>query len=504
MVLNLFREQPRAFPMIFMLELWERFGFYTVQGILTLYFIRHLGYSDLDSYYTFGAYSALVYGMVIIGGYLGDHVLGTKRTIVLGLIVLTLGYLSLAITDKAHVFYSLALTCVGNGLFKANPSNLLAKCYEEHDSRIQSGFTLYYMSINLGSIVALFIGPVVASRYGYSYAFILSAFGLLLGLLNYAFRYQTVAHINTDADKRSINLLQWAVIFLGIYLFTMSSAYLLQHVALAQQLLWVVISGALVFYIYYMSKENKATVTRMLVAFVLMLEAILFFTLYQQMPTSLNLFAVNNVIPELLGIPINPQSFQALNPIWIVIMSPVLASFYNRLNTQKRIFAIPYKFALGMTLCAWSFLVLFFARYFYTDNGMVSSWWLVLSYLFQSVGELLISALGVAMVAELVPPKIAGFVMGMWFLTFSIAAFLGASVASYTALPADIKPGVESLFIYTDVFVSIGLVTLLLALCMWFLAPVLTRYIRISDKSSSDDVGITMVSSLSEVEIQET
>lgn len=503
MVLNLFREQPRAFPMIFMLELWERFGFYTVQGILALYFIRHLGYSDLDSYYTFGAYSALVYGMVIIGGYLGDHVLGTKRTIVLGLIVLTLGYFALAITDKAHVFYALALICVGNGLFKANPSNLLAKCYGEHDSRTQSGFTLYYMSINLGSIVALLIGPVVAARYGYSYAFILSAFGLLLGVLNYAFRYQTVAHINTDADKRPINLFQWVVIFVGIYLFTLSSAYLLQHVALAQRLLCFLIAGAVVFYIYYMTQENKPTVMKMLVAFILMLEAILFFTLYQQMPTSLNLFAVNNVIPEFLGISINPQSFQALNPIWILIMSPVLASFYNRLNTKKRIFSIPYKFALGMTLCAWSFLILFFARYFYTNNGMVSSWWLVLSYLFQSVGELLISALGVAMVAELVPPKIAGFVMGMWFLTFSVAAFLGASVASYTALPAHIKPGIESLFIYTDVFASIGLVSLLLALCMWFLAPLLTRYILISDKSSSVDAGITMISSLSEAERQE-
>ena len=101
----IFREQPDAFRMIFLLELWERFGFYTVQGVLTLYFIRYLGYSDTDSYYTFGAYSALVYGLVVIGGYLGDKVLGTKRTIVLGLITLSAGYFSLAITDKQHVFF---------------------------------------------------------------------------------------------------------------------------------------------------------------------------------------------------------------------------------------------------------------------------------------------------------------------------------------------------------------------------------------------------------------
>lgn len=163
-MLNLFREQPRAFHMIFMLELWERFGFYTVQGILTLYFIRYLGYSDLESYYTFGAYSALVYGMVVIGGYLGDRILGTKRTIVLGLVVLAMGYFSLAVTDKQHVFLALGLICVGNGLFKANPSNLLSKCYDDNDPRLHGGFTLYYMAINLGSMVALFVSTSSIKR----------------------------------------------------------------------------------------------------------------------------------------------------------------------------------------------------------------------------------------------------------------------------------------------------------------------------------------------------
>jgi len=140
-------------------------------------------------------------------------------------------------------------------------------------------------------------------------------------------------------------------------------------------------------------------------------------------------------------------------------------------------FSIPYKFSLGMTLCAVSFLMLYFARFFYTGNGMVSSWWVIFSYLFQSLGELLVSALGVAMVAELVPAQITGFVMGMWFLTSAVAGFIAAWVASYTALPAQIKPGVDSLMIYTQVFAYIGIVTLFIAVLMWFLSPRLSRYI---------------------------
>ncbi|CEG58844.1 oligopeptide:H+ symporter [Legionella fallonii] len=476
-MLGIFREQPDAFRMIFLLELWERFGFYTVQGVLTLYFIRYLGYSDMDSYYTFGAYSALVYGLVVIGGYLGDKVLGTKRTIVLGLIVLSAGYFSLALVDKKNVFLALGLICVGNGLFKANPSNLLSKCYEENDPRLHGGFTLYYMAINLGSMVALFAGPTVASRYGYTYTYLISAVGLIIGLANYWFQYQYIADINTAADKQRISVRQWGMVIVGVLLLTLISAHLLQNVILAKNLLWGITFIVIGAYIHWMSKEEKASRMNMLVAMVLMIEAIIFFTLYQQMPTSINLFAVNNVNPGFLGITIDPQSFQALNPIWIVLMSPVLAYGYDKINEKGILFSIPYKFALGMTMCALSFLILYFSRFFYTDNGAVSSWWLIISYLFQSLGELLVSALGVAMVAELVPAKIAGFVMGIWFLTSAVAGFIGATVASYTALPKHIKPGIESLMIYTTVFAWIGIITLIIALCMWLLAPHLNRYI---------------------------
>lgn len=491
-MVSLFREQPRAFYMIFMLELWERFGFYTVQGILTLFFIRYLGYSDAEAYYTFGAFSALVYGMVVLGGYLGDKILGTKRTILLGLITLSLGYLFLAFSNRENVLLALGLVCVGNGLFKANPSNLLSKCYEENDPRLHGGFTLYYMAINLGSMVALFAGPSISAHYGYSYAYFLSAMGLLLGIVNYLFQKKHVDQINTRADKRKVSLLQWNVIVMMIIALTMASSYLLQHVMIARQLLWVIIFMVVITYVVYMSRENKITAIRMCVAFILMVEAVVFFTLYQQMPTSLNLFAVNNVVPSLFGIRIDPQSFQALNPIWIVVMSPVLAMVYRKSHQHGFNFSIANKFALGMTMCGLSFLMLYFCRFFHTETGMVSSWWLVGSYLLQSVGELLVSALGVAMVAELVPSYIAGFVMGMWFLTSSIAGFTGAFVASYTSLPEHISKGVESLMIYTKVFAGIGLTTLAISVVMWIMAPKLNRFISNKPTVPLDDNKISI------------
>ncbi len=473
--LSLFHKQPHAFYMIFMLEIWERFGYYIVSGILALYFIRFMGFSEQVAYHTFGAFFALVYGMVALGGYLGDKVLGTKRTIVLGLVILLLGYLALALADKKHVFFALGLICAGNGLFKANPASLLAQCYEGQDPRLYSAFTLYYMAINLGSIAALFIGPTMSSAFGYPFAFLASFIGIILALMNYMFQRRHVASINTAADGRVLGVWGWCLILIAIIVATMSSAFLLQHVMVAKNLVLLITCLVVAIYFFYMRHGNRVSCLRMLLAFLLMVEAVFFFTLYQQMPTSLNLFAVNNVNAHLFGITLDPQSFQALNPLWIVTMSPVMAMFYIRLQRHGYSFPIPYKFALGMTCCGISFTLLYFARYTHDANGMVSSLWLVASYFFQSLGELLVSALGVAMVAELVPRHIAGFVMGMWFLTSSVAGFIGASVASYTALPKDLHPGIESLMIYTRVFAYIGLITLAIALLLWMISPRLCR-----------------------------
>ena len=262
---------------------------------------------------------------------------------------------------------------------------------------------------------------------------------------------------------------------LGILTLAQCATYLLYHVILAQNLLWLITAFAFLIYCFLMSRENMADKKRMLLALILMVEAVAFFTLYQQFPMSLTLFAVNHVRSDVFSISIDPQSFRVLNGIWIVIMSPVLAKFYWYLNKHGIDFQIPYKFAAGMAFCGVGFALLFFCRYLYDAQFMISLWWLVAAYFFESMGELLVSALGVAMVAELVPKKIAGFVMGLWFLTSAVAGFTGAMVSSYTALPKQIIPSLGSLMMYSRVFGWIGLVTLLVALFLGLISKRLTR-----------------------------
>ena len=252
---------------------------------------------------------------------------------------------------------------------------------------------------------------------------------------------------------------------------------LLPHVMLAKQVLGWIVLACLLIYLFYMSRETTDSRKRMFVALILMLEAIAFFTLYQQMPTSLTLFAVHHVRASFLGITIDPQSFRALNPLWIILISPSLVKGYARLNQKHIRVTVPDKFTLGMLCCGISFSLLFFTRYTYDSHMMISPGWILVSSCFQSLGELLISALGIAMVAELVPEKIRGFVMGMWFLTSSIAGFSGAYLASFTGLSTSTAFGLPSLLIYTRVFGWIGITALLTALCLGLIAPHLNRMI---------------------------
>ncbi|XNM83727.1 oligopeptide:H+ symporter [Escherichia coli] len=222
---------------------------------------------------------------------------------------------------------------------------------------------------------------------------------------------------------------------------------------------------------------DKTGRNKMFVAFVLMLEAVVFYILYAQMPTSLNFFAINNVHHEILGFSINPVSFQALNPFWVVLASRILAGIYTHLGNKGKDLSMPMKF-IGMFMCSLGFLTAAAAGMWFADaQGLTSPWFIVLVYLFQSLGELFISALGLAMIAALVPQHLMGFILGMWFLTQAAAFLLGGYVATFTAVPDNITDPLETLPVYTNVFGKIGLVTLGVAVVMLLMVPWLKRMI---------------------------
>lgn len=397
------------FWVLWTLELWERFGYYGLQAILAIYFARKLGFSDAEAMLIFGSFSALLYGGPLIGGWIGDNYLGAKRTIFIGAGILFLSYLSLSFgtviaqfignTEKTIVMYSLSGVAIGGGLFKANPTSLISKLFEKGDPALDGSMTLYYMAVNIGSFISMLITPIIAAKYGYLHAFLCSAFGMLLGIINYTIFYPKFKKITTDAGKQKMSWIKVFVVILGAIIAIFITGNILEDTKLCTQIVVVIAILALIYFFMQMFKQAEHERKRMLVALILIIQGIIFFVLYQQMPTSLNFFAVNNVNPHFLGMTVHGEQWQVLNPLVIILMSPLLSVVYKKiLGTHVT------KFCFGMTLCSVAFLVLYFPQFTATD-GIVSGWWLVASYFFQSTGELLISALGLSMVTELFPRK---------------------------------------------------------------------------------------------------
>ncbi|GLR09418.1 dipeptide/tripeptide permease DtpA [Mixta theicola] len=471
--LNAFK-QPKAFYLIFSIELWERFGYYGLQAIMAVYLVKQLGMSESDSITLFSSFSALVYGLTAIGGWLGDKVLGTKRVIVLGALVLAVGYSLVAWSghDVSMVYIGMATIAMGSGLFKANPASLLSTCYDKDDPRIDGAFTMFYMSINVGSLVSMMLTPWLAARYGWSVAFALSVVGLAITVINFLLCQKMVKEYGSKPDFAPLHIGKLLATLVGVVVLISVATWLLHHQFIARIVLGVIALGIILIFAKEAFALQGAARRRMIVAFLLMVEAIVFFVLYMQMPTSLNFFAIRNVEHTILGIAFEPEQYQALNPFWIMVASPILAAVYNKMGDRL---PMPHKFAIGMVLCSGAFLVLPLGASFANQLGIVSVNWLILSYALQSIGELMISGLGLAMVAQLVPQRLMGFIMGSWFLTTAGAAMIAGKVANLMAVPEGINDPLQSLHIYSDVFQKIGIATAIIAVLMLLTAPILNR-----------------------------
>jgi POT family proton-dependent oligopeptide transporter len=462
--------QTRSFSTVFLIEMWERFGFYGMQVLMVTYMIKKLGFVDSKANLVWGAAAALIYATPAIGGWVGDKLIGTRRTMLIGAVVLTLGYAMLWIpTDNAYFLYvALGVIIVGNGFFKPNAGNLVRKIYEGDDTKIDSAFTIYYMAVNIGSTISMLLTPwirdYVGARYGDDWgwhtAFGVCAIGLILGLINYTLMHRTLAHIGSPTDNEPVNFKRLGLVFLAAIGMVFVSAFILQNEMVARICVYaagVVILGIFIHLIRNSELHERAG---LIAALVLVAQTIFFFIFYQQMSTSLNLFAQKNVDLSfnLFGLHLFnwiPEQFQSLNAIWIVLLSPVLVLAYNTMGKVGKNPSVAAKFAWGFAAVALGFFIYGVGARF-AVNGQVSSWIMVWGYGLYSLGELLVSGLGLAMIARYVPARMGGFMMGAYYVASGISQYLGSVVANFASIPEHIDNPVESLTIYTALFNKLG------------------------------------------------
>ncbi|HET8724801.1 MAG TPA: oligopeptide:H+ symporter [Anaeromyxobacteraceae bacterium] len=446
-----------AFSTIFLVEMWERFGYYGMTAVVLLYMVQKLGYTDERASLTFGAFTALVYAAPSVGGWLGDRVLGSRRMTVIGALVLALGYVLLAIPG-GPLFPALGVVAVGNGLFKANPANLVSKIYEGEPSKIDGAFTLYYMSVNVGATMSQLATPLIAIWAGWNVAFGVCAAGMLLAVVNYLVMRRHLAHVGSPPDFAPLQARKLLLVLLGAAAAAAFVTVVVQDLRLARMVVWGATAALVVIFGLLVARGNPAERRGLVAVGILTAQTIVFFVFYQQMSTSLTLFALRNVdLRFLFGYEIPPAQLQALNPLWIFVLSPLVAWSYGRMAAGRGDLSIAAKFALGFAVLAVGFLAFGISGRFAVD-GKVSVWWMIAGYGLYSLGEILISGLGLAMVARYVGPKLRGFVMGIWFLATGISQYLGSYVATFASVPADVSDPVMTLPLYVNLFLGLGLV----------------------------------------------
>jgi POT family proton-dependent oligopeptide transporter len=482
--------QTRSFSTVFMIEMWERFGYYGMQALIIYYMVQRLGFADERANLTWSAAAALIYVAPAIGGWIGDKVLGTRRTMLLGAGILALGYALMTVPTENTwaLFGALGVIVVGNGLFKANAGNLVRKIYEGDDSRIDSAFTIYYMAVNIGSTISMLLTPWIKDyvnatwghELGWHAAFGVCSIGLIFGLVNYALMRASMRHIGSAPDDKPLHMGKLlAVLGMGV-LAVGGSAAVLQYEGLARA--FVIVAGLVVLgiFIYLINASSKAERAGLIAALVLTIQTIFFFIFYQQMSTSLNLFALRNVDPgfSVLGLHLwdwKPAQFQSFNPIWIMLLSPILALMYTRAGKNGKDFSIATKLALGFAAVALGFFIYSAAAHFTTQPGKTTSWIMVWGYGASSLGELLVSGLGLAMIARYVPARMGGFMMGAYYVASGVSQYLGGVVANYASVPQDVTDPLKTMGIYTNLFFWLGVAGVICTLIALSVLPLMKK-----------------------------
>lgn len=428
---------PNGLYILFFSEMWERFCYYGMRTLLTLYLVKALFKGDAEAAVIYGAYTGLVYAAPVLGGRMADQFLGYRFAIILGAILMAIGEFLILGGTEFWLLVGMGAIIIGNGYFKANISTIVGKLYEENDPRRDSGFTIFYIGINVGALLATSVVAYVGETYGFRWGFGLAGIGMLLGFLIFWFgrdRYAAADGLAiTEAGKKKVfgPINYVTLITIGSILLIPACYILISKNEILQYLLL----GLFILVAFNLIKagaaEGKIWRDRMIALVIFILINIVFWAFFEQAGTSLTLFADRNVDREIFGWVMPASMTQFFNPFFIVLFGSIFSVMWVKLSEMGKNPSIPMKFAFGILQLGLGFLVTLLGLTF-AEGFQVPLLTLVILYLLHTTGELFLSPIGLSMVTKLAPPKISGTAMGGWFLSFAIGNFLGGQIATLT------------------------------------------------------------------------
>lgn len=450
---------PRGLSTLFFTEMWERFSYYGLRPLLVLFMSAALaqggfGMDRSQASAIVGIYAASVYLASLPGGWIADRLLGLRRAIMTGAVLISCGHISIGLSSFAHskvpFFMGLVLIVFGTGLLKPNISAIVGDLYPEGGARRDAGFSIFYMGINIGAFFGQIITGFLGEKFGWHFGFGAAGVGMLIGLATFtllarktlgSLGLEPTRHPDPTVQARQERTIK-AVLGIGLALLVMvivlaaTGILPLNAQAIGQNMTYVLVGVAVVYFAYLfiaggLSSDEKKRIGVIAILFVF---ASIFWSAFEQAPTSLNLFA-RDFTDRFIGTFEIPSTwFQSVNSLFIFILAPFFAALWVRMAKQGRELSSPAKFAMGLFFAGLGFVIMIFAAKAVVASGgaiKVSPLWLVGSYFFQTMGELCLSPVGLSSMTKLSPRKYVGQMMGIWFLASSLGNLIGGLVGGF-------------------------------------------------------------------------
>ena len=437
---NGFFGHPLGLRTLFFTELWERMSYYGMRGLLVLYMTigvvenPGLGWSNIEANAIYGIYAGMVYFLALPGGWLADNLLGYQKAVLFGALIIMLGHFTLAIPLEQTFILGLVLVAIGTGLLKPNISSIVGQLYSDDDERRDSGFTVFYMSINIGSMLGFAVCGYLGERIGWHWGFGAAGIGMLFGVLQFIYFKDKLGEAglypNAMSQERRKSLRFWAVMtilfFLVIVLTGMFGLWNVDPVFFAERFrdVLVVISFIYFGYLFFFAGLTSNEKKNVLMLLLLFVGAAAFWSGFDQSAGSLSIFT-RDYVNLTFGSFQAPVSWtQFLNPLFVVMFAPFFAYLWIYLGKRNLNPNTPIKFAIGLIFMGIGFIVMLYAVEYALISAPVGVQWLLLTYLLHTFGELVLSPVGLSAFSRYSPKKYLGQMMGLWFLASSLGGVL--------------------------------------------------------------------------------
>ena len=456
---------PRGLSTLFFTEMWERFSYYGMRALLILFMTAAplaggLGYDAITAGAVYGLYTFAVYALALPGGWIADRLIGQRRAVLYGGVLLALGHYSLAVPSISTFYFGLTLIALGTGLLKPNISAIVGDLYVEKGARRDAGFSIFYMGINLGA----FFGPLVCSWLGepregvnwvnWHYGFAAAGVGMTFALVQYVAgrrHLQGKGELKEDSGRPERIASAWRQFYIGLGVTTVLAVVIarlsvsgtLPVTEFAESVFYLVTALFLIYFVtvaVFVCRNNEER-QRIMLCFLLCLGAAMFWSGFEQAGSALSLFARDLTDRTILGTQLTAGALQSVNPLLIILLAPVIGGVWVRLGARNPSMAI--KFSLGLLLLGVGFLVMAWASTFLAD-GRIGMRWLVATYFFHTVGELCLSPVGLSSMTKLAPGRLVSQMMGTWFMGAAIGNLVAGLVTRYMPPTETVEAAVQN------------------------------------------------------------